>query len=129
MFDARIFLVLIALLTFSALSEFMKFFGLDIFTAIHVIGYLILLGLGTYFVINYLNQDLLTVAPTLVAGIYACFIPAYDFWSAAAIKAAGLYGYPSGRVMWYANGFYQFVIVVGILVGGYSLIYFFKGEG
>ena len=108
----------------------MKFFGLDIFTAIHVIGYLILLGLGAYFVINYLNQDLLSMAPTLVAGIYACFIPAYDFWSAAAIKAARVYGYPGDRVMWYADGFCQLVIMLGIVVGGYGLIYFIKwGEG
>ncbi len=130
MFDARIFLVLIALLILSVLSEFIKFFKLDLITAIQVIGYLTLLGFGAYFLVGYLNQDLLLIAPLLAVGLYACFMPAYDFWSTAAIKSAGLYGYQTGQVMWYADGFYQFVIAFGILVGGYGLIYFFdKSEG
>lgn len=130
MFDARIFLGLMALLVLGALSEFIKFFGLDLFTGIRVIGYLILLGLATYFVFVFLNQDLLPIEPLLAVALYAYFIPAYDFWSVAAIKLAGLYGYQTSQVMWYADGFYQFGIVFGILVGGYGMIYFIeKREG
>lgn len=130
MIDARIILAFIALLVLSALSDFMKFFGIDFFTALQVIGCLILLWLGAYFVVGYLKQDLMLVAPILAVGLYACFIPAYDFWSATEIKALGLYGYPVKQVMWYADGVYQFGIALAILLGGYGLIYFVdKSEG
>ncbi|MGV0962456.1 MAG: hypothetical protein ACOYBT_01025 [Polynucleobacter sp.] len=130
MLDARIILLLVAIFILGAISEFTKFFGLDFFTALNVIKYLVAFGLATYFVVGFLNIDLLSASPPLAAGLYACFIPAYDFWSTAEIKAAGLYGYQVNQVMWYADGLYQFGIVLALLVGGYGFIYFFeKSEG